>query len=630
MLGSRAHYLALLVLASACTLDAGERGNPPPDRKPGEHRARTAACDDLDPNRCVLPWPSNAFVRADTSTSTGLRLAVERSSLFFNDDPTPLARADGFSRNTPLATVFAGAIDPATLGSGDTLAVRLYEAEPGERWGRRVPLRAEIMRNGDESLLMAWPLRPLVASADHVVVVTDALTAVGGARPTVERATRIALGLDSATNAAEDAAKAHHAPLRTLLHDVGVAPEHVLRTWDFTTRSVDDATRRLASMRERSIAAAATAGVVIDVVKTDPLLIVEGRLTAMPAFSRRNEAWKLGTSGLPDVLGTSDVPFRVVIPPGTGDWPVVLFGHGTSGSFKDTAFDADLAAEGFGKVGATFWGWNDVEVIDTFVGFSKVFTGVELSTSRLAQGLADLAAVQASLTGPLGNALAAATLGETANPAAGRHPDMRQPFYAGGSLGGGMGLVHVLADGGIDSAVLNVPGAAWTHYLPDSELFTVLADGFSASYDSRLDLEIAIAMSTSNWDDIDGSLWVDAVRGKLPVFLLQQSMGDPILPNVGTDLLAASLHATQVGTVLSPILDLPRAASLENATGLTQYRVPNTGAADVHGFAARETPGGAAAREQIRTFLRTARAGTPRIEVPAECPDARCDFTQAP
>jgi hypothetical protein len=59
--------------------------------------------------------------------------------------------------------------------------------------------------------------------------------------------------------------------------------------------------------------------------------------------------------------------------------------------------------------------------------------------------------------------------------------------------------------------------------------------------------------------------------------------------------------------------------------------VSATAALEIHGFAARDTPAGAAAREQITDFIRSVWSGAPRITVPAGCrantPPGSCDFT---
>ena len=79
-----------------------------------------------------------------------------------------------------------------------------------------------------------------------------------------------------------------------------------------------------------------------------------------------------------------------------------------------------------------------------------------------------------------------------------------------------------------------------------------------------------------------------------------------------------------------------RANAVSGGAALTQYRVPSTvtGPYNVHGFAARGTVAGVAAREQIVGFISSLWAtGTPRVTVPAACqmntPAGSCDFVNA-
>ena len=112
-------------------------------------------------------------------------------------------------------------------------------------------------------------------------------------------------------------------------------------------------------------------------------------------------------------------------------------------------------------------------------------------------------------------------------------------------------------------------------------------------------------------------------------------MGDPVLPNIGTEVAAASVGAVQVGAVLSAVPGVSTVSEAMGRSALTQYRVPSrvTAPLDVHGFAARDTPAGIAAREQIETFIRSAWEGAARIVVPPTCarntPAASCDFSTA-
>jgi hypothetical protein len=67
----------------------------------------TAACDDLDPAHCLLPFPNDLFTAADASTDSGRRVAF--ASLPSNAagqplDATEWNRNDGFSPGTPVLT----------------------------------------------------------------------------------------------------------------------------------------------------------------------------------------------------------------------------------------------------------------------------------------------------------------------------------------------------------------------------------------------------------------------------------------------------------------------------------------------------------------------------------------------
>jgi hypothetical protein len=272
--------------------------------------------------------------------------------------------------------------------------------------------------------------------------------------------------------------------------------------------------------------------------------------------------------------------------------------------------------------------------VRTLVGFERVYSGTAGSTGGLLQSLSDAAALQASLAGQLGDAFSAASLKGEANPAAGRRPDVSTLVYAGGSLGGTMGYVLSQSEPNIRFAVLNVPGAAWTHFAPDSELWSTLELLFKASTPSPIDRALGMSMTQTNWDPVDGAAWAP-LSGRADLLILaQQSMGDPILPNIGSEFLAASSKAVQLGAVLEPIVGVPAVQGPVTRSAITQFRVPasETGLS-IHGFAARGSPAGVAARQQISAFITSVWAGTPRIALPEACasrPGQSCDFSVLP
>jgi hypothetical protein len=113
------------------------------------------------------------------------------------------------------------------------------------------------------------------------------------------------------------------------------------------------------------------------------------------------------------------------------------------------------------------------------------------------------------------------------------------------------------------------------------------------------------------------------------VLLVQESIGDPILPNEGTEMLSVATDALHIGKVLTPIPALETGTEAIERTALTQYKVPQGGdALDIHGFAARSGPAGEAARAQITAFVQSAWAGQAKITVPAGCTGGSCDFSK--
>jgi hypothetical protein len=635
------HVLALLALGQlACSgpsdstdstgSTTGDTTFQVTDRAAGERAPRTAACDDdADATGCLLPWPSSAFTSLDPASPTGVRLSVQAASLEADDDTSSLNRADGFSRMTPIMTGFDTDLDPPAPE-----AIRLFLVEPGSpETGEEVPLRIEAFPSLDDpghSLLVAMPRRPLAPNAEYVVVVTDALHAQGGGALAAEHGARVALGLEAPASQEEADLFGYHAPGRAVLAKAGVDAERALRVWGFTTRSADDATRRLVAMREAAQQAVFTGktSVEIDSVTAGSgaiAAIVEGRLTGLPSFASKT-GLTLDDKGLPVQSGAREAPFRIEIPQGSGDYRFLMFGHGTGGSFHDTAFDEELASMQVAKVGISFYGWTSDDVLSTFLGFTRIFEGSHSSTASLMQAVADGAAVQTAMGGQIGDALAAPMLGGAPNPAAGRRPDGSIPLWAGGSLGGTMGLVFASADPEMSAAVLNVPGAGWTHFIPGSSIFGMLKGLLKNKFGGDLPFLQAFLRSQTNWDDIDGALWIEALEGRDAAFLIQESIGDPVLPNAGSENVATITGATQVGAVLMPIGGLKAADKVEGASGITQYRVPDKDPLDIHGFAARDVPAGVAAREQIRAFVTSVYAGKPLIEVPPGCPGGSCDF----
>ena len=620
------HLSLLIALSLACS------SPPVVDRDDGDRTPLGAECDPIDTDLCLLPWPSNTFTELDPSTETGLRLAVDPSSMNPSDDGSSLAAADGFSRVTSLVTVFDAPLDPDTLAGSFHLF--LAQHDHPER-GHEVPLRVEVVTDEDgRTLLSADPLEVLEAAADYVVVVTDALRYADGGAPSASPGVRVALALDRPATVEDAALAGYHAPARRLLEELEIDPEGVLRVWDFTTRSAANPRRAMVHVRAEAIAAVDTATVVFDSVEVENddaniAMIVHGHLSGMPTFlTAERFAFVLDGEGNPIAQGTTDVPFRVLIPAGTEDYRFVMYGHGTGGNEYDRAFDGDLAGLGVAKVNIRFYGWTGEDVILTFARLKNMVLGSAGAAAPLVEALAHAAAIQHAMSGVLADALSAAMIDGEPNPAAGRRPNAENVIWVGGSLGGTSGVVYASADPAMRYAVVNVPGAAWSHWVRDSYTFQFVRALVPERVYTDVDLAVGLAMGQTNLDLADGAAWTDVLANKPTAFLVQESMGDPVMPNAATEMVARTVGARHVGGVLEPIAGIQTAPEVIEASGITQFRTPDTSELDVHGFAARGTQAGVAAREQILHFLETAWAGESVIVPPSICPASGCDFSE--
>ena len=631
---------------------------PVTDRAAGEQRALALGCDPTDPTRCLTPWPSSAFTQADDTQVTHLRLQIPPAGLVTGDRVAGLERADGFSRASPMVVAFPALLDESTLGDGTTGAVRLIVAEGATR-GTVIPLRPMMVAPQDirdpETGIVAYPRTLLAPATEHIAVVLDSLRAADGAMLRANDETRAALGLQAPRTPAQEQLRAWHAPTRALLAQAGIDPARVLRVWGFVTRSREQPLVALRTMRARAIEALhdGTATVQIDSVSVPTLasgaLLVNGHIRGLPRWVTAEKLVTRQATGPVAIAGmTYDAPFRVLLPRGgTGAYPAVVFGHGMGGEVTDSSFDGLLTGAGAAKINIRFDGLTETEMATTFLGFMKMSLGVEQAASVLLQGLAGGMAVIHSMRGetPEGVALPAASslrdilaapmVGTMVNPLAGRRANPDTLTWAGGSLGGTTGLTMVNAEPAFIAGVANVPGSAWSHFLVRSVLFDIVRTGLQRIYGSTLDIQLQVAISQTLWDEIDGAAWADAPEHPRPM-LIQESMGDPVLPNLGTEFAASSLGAVQIGAVLTPIVGVTPVTSAEGRSAITQYRVPAsvTSSADIHGFAARDGVHSEAALEQIRTFLAGAWAGQTRVILPTNCamntPAGSCDFSRSP
>ncbi len=551
-----------------------------------------------------------------------------------------LAGADGFSRVTPIIALLPQ--DAAADELAGTV-LRVFVAEPGEAFATEVPIDPVIVpgRNpGDRASIVGYPLVPLRAASEHLVIVeAPGLRSFEDASATVHAAD-VALGKVAPSTNEEARRFAYFAPARAVVAARAIDASRVFAVWDFVTRSADDARQPLRTLADDLKAqideGRASITITSAVPRDGPIaIVVEGLISGLVDAT----TGAMGSAGglLPEVAEpvVFDVPFRVVVPVGSGDYHIVMYGHGTGGNVHDTSFDDLIARSGAAKINTEIDGWSESTVTSALGSLLVPIAGTRDLTFRMRRSIAGIAAIQRAVLGPLGDLLAAPTILDIANPAAGRRPSGDQPIWAGGSLGGVIGCVYSHLEPTIAGGILNVPGAAFTHWLARSTIGDLLDIALAKRYPAMVDQQVAAAMAQTLWDEVDGAIWAGA-RDPAPIFVVQMSVGDPIMPNNGTAIVATALDALLLvpegAAPILPIAGLELATEAVGRSALTEFVTNEIDNSHIHGFAARDAPAGLAARAQFEAFIPTLWAGAPRITIPDACEALAvpgiCDFSE--
>src|SRR3954471_22898567 len=144
-------------------------------------------CDPLDKAACLLPFPNDAFTRADKKSDTGRRLALRAALMPRNDkkkpiDPAPYNAFDGFSPGSVILTKVPGLDTPKALkrtNAGGLADISRYKAKNApvividEKTGKRWPLWVELDSNATSArqrLVEIHPAKNFLEGHTYVVV----------------------------------------------------------------------------------------------------------------------------------------------------------------------------------------------------------------------------------------------------------------------------------------------------------------------------------------------------------------------------------------------------------------------------------------------------------------------------
>lgn len=276
-------------------------------------------------------------------------------------------KLDGFSPIAAGFLRFAGPLDPSTLpdaeGSLDPSAsVQLIDVDPASpEQGTRRPIYVEFRRDAgvywQENTLSFMPVPgfPLRPHTRYALVVTDAVRGEGDKPVAAPSALKQVLGLEAAASPGVEAAAAAFADGVAGVGEAGIDLSRVVHFSVFTTN--DPAAEYLAaagSLAEQVDAPTADPeawelkqeepGYVEYVGSFGPSPNFQAGTTPFTHFGDGG-GFDPDAAGVPQVVDTFDLRFSLAVPkpedcpmPEQG-YPIVLYAHGTTGSYRSYIFD---------------------------------------------------------------------------------------------------------------------------------------------------------------------------------------------------------------------------------------------------------------------------------------------------
>ena len=555
---------------------------------------------------CLLPWPTDLLTRPDPSTPTGRRVALPENVLQVpagrvNIDVAPFNRADGAPTTAPILVHFGDLVAPEFLADYTQTARSLEAASAIALFdlthARRVPFLAEMDANRrggatDRAALIIRPLEPLPFGARVVVAIRRAVRTPAGA---ALAASPGFVALRDRTPSADpriEAARPDYETVFSFLAAQGYARDDLHLAFAYTVASERHVLAPVVAMRAEVARRAAIAGAipftierVQDAPNRDVARIVTGTFTPPNWLDARNTV-TFADDGSPALQTPApSYPFTMVIPARAlrepAPLPLVIFGHGVFGTGRDyLTGDAarvihPLAEQAGAVIVATDWiglsgGDRDLIIRDVVTNINRI----NLVTDRLLQSIANNLALEELAVGALS---ADARVRFAASPLI----DPARVYYYGVSLGGIQGSSFVSVSRRVSRAVLAVPGASWSNLLPRSIVYAPIRTFVDTLYPDPLVQAEFISLLQHRFDHADPANVTRLFRAPATpptarTVLLQEAVGDCLVPNITTDILARGFDVPLVTPADAPPFGLRTVTSPSTGSAVVQYAITSS------------------------------------------------------
>ncbi len=626
--------------------------------EPGIDVSNAGQCEFLGQSRCQLPFPSNWFTEADTSSHTGRRVHfgaqtwAPAAGSAPAIDPTEWNRNDGFSPGSQMVVLVPG-VDLAKTGAAPVTDIAqslapnqpivVLDATTGDRW----PFFSELDANATSDATRALIIRPAknFPSGHHIVVGLANMRRADGSVIAPGRAFQVYRDLIPTFIPQVEQRRGVMNGSIHALEVAGMNRKSMYLAWDFTVASDENLTERSLHIRDDAFASlhggapAFTVASVQDDVSTTIWRRVTGTVdvplyltgTGAPG-SRFNDAAGAGKDALPVRNGTYKAQFICNIPRSTtaaGADPVtpgraLVYGHGLLGNATEVNSFGPQANSFNAVMCATPWIGMSSEDVPNVANILLNLSGFPTLADRLQQSFLNMQFLARVMKDPNGFVTDAAfRAGSPAKPVIATG----EAFFNGNSQGGILGGAATALSKEWTRAVLGVPTMNYSTLLTRS----VDYDEFSAisvqGYPDELDRLLGLGLIQMLWDRAENDGYAYRMTSNpLPgspahQILMIEAFGDHQVTNVATETMARTVPGVHVwlpslapgrGTDVTPMWGIPAIPSTPYAgSALVEWdygtpappitNTPNRAGSDPHG-AGSANPGNLQEADQ---FLRT-------------------------
>ena len=466
----------------------------------------------LVPEVAAFPFPSDFYLKKDSTTASGYRLDVPDSVLPKILKAKIFNVADGFTRIPIILTYLTGGIDPKSLPDPTDHALTVGDSSPvwlvKEKTWEKVPILIEIdmmaKSDTDRSLILR-PLKLLDEKSSYIVIVRNKLKDLKGNVHKPNAAFSALLSGTTTTDQAVEKQRESFKQVKAALTALKVQDKDVVQAWTFRTRSEKEATETLLAVQDAMLTA--TLGTVT--ITSDKSETKDGRTNRQvvakfkaPNFVGKDGLIKLDSSGKPAADGTRDVEFGFTIPSTvTAMRPVILYGHGFFGGWNQGTRGTwnKIATRNKYNTAATKLGFHEDLETMTMAAIVSDMGKLNNVVSEVIQSLGNVTALHRVVKEQLVTKL-------TGKDTSGKPVtllDKDKIYYHGISNGGTFGFVVTATSPEVQRASIIVGGGGLTHFLQRAVQWSEYEKFLKLLYQHPVDLQLMMSLIQILLDPID-------------------------------------------------------------------------------------------------------------------------------